>query len=70
MEPSRARRRTVSSENVCPVGFWYFGTHQIPLMDGSPATSRSTSSMSGPLSSMRTFSISKPSDSVIVKCRS
>lgn len=37
-----ARRRMVSSEYTIPVGFEYFGTHQIPLISASAATSRST----------------------------
>jgi len=45
-----ASRRTVSSEYTAPVGFEYFGTHQMPLIDGSSATSRSTVSISGPSS--------------------
>ena len=68
--PRRARRLTAASEKVWPVGFWYFGTHQMPLISGSLAASRSTSSMSGPSASIRTLIISKPSDSVMVKCRS
>ena len=57
-----------------PLGFAYFGTHQIPLMEGSSATSRSTSSMAGPRLgpsvTSGTGSISMPKASVMLKWRS
>ncbi len=53
-----------------PVGFEYFGTHQMPLMEASSATRRSTSSMSGPCSSMGTGIIRMPNASQMVKWRS
>ena len=37
----------------CRTGLLYFGTHHMPLICGSAATSFSTASMSGPASSMR-----------------
>ena len=36
-----------SSEYIIPVGFAYFGTHQIPFTSGS-LTASSTASISGP----------------------
>lgn len=46
------------------------GTHHIPLIAGSAATSSSTRSTSGPSSRMGTAIISMPRLSVIAKCRS
>ena len=65
-----ARRRTVSSEYVTPVGLEYFGTQNMPLMESSEATRRSTSSMSGPVSVMRTGTFSMPRSCVRPKWRS
>ena len=65
-----ASRRTVSSEYTMPVGLEYFGTHQMPLTAGSAATSRSTSSMSGPSSVIGTGTSSMPRRSHTPKCRS
>ena len=61
------RRRTVSSLKVMPVGLEYLGTHQLPLMESSAATRRSTSSMSGPLSVIATGTFSIPRSAVMPK---
>ena len=55
---------------VMPVGLEYLGTHQIPLMESSAATRRSTSSMSGPLSVIATGTFSIPRSAVMPKWRS
>ncbi len=56
--------------NVTPVGLEYTGTHHMPLMAGSAATSSSIRSTSGPSSRIGTVIISMPRLSVIAKCRS
>ena len=53
-----------------PVGLEYFGTHQMPLIAGSAATSSSTTSMSGPSAVIGTGTSSMPSRSDSAKCRS
>ena len=63
-------RRTVPAEYVSPVGFEKRGTHHIPRIPGSPATSASTRSMSGPSPVMGTGIIPMPRSSQIPKCRS
>jgi len=65
-----ARRFTTSSEYVVPVGLAYIGTHHIPFIVSSSATSFSTISMSGPFLSIGMFTSSKPIFSVIRKCLS
>ena len=55
---------------MVPSGLEYFGTHQIPLIDGSLETSFSTISISGPSLCIGIFIISIPKYSVIAKCRS
>ena len=60
MDGIAASLRTTSSEYTTPSGFEYFGTHQMPLIDGSSATSRSTSSMSGPSAVIGTVTRSIP----------
>ena len=67
---SCAKRRTTSSEYVMPVGFAYFGTHQMPLTEGSPSTRRWTMSMSGPSSSMGMGTFLMPRCAVTLKWRS
>ncbi len=64
-----ASRRTVSGGEQTPVGVLYFGTHQMPLTRSS-ATSRSTSSRSGPSAVIGTGIMSMPSFSHSAKCRS
>ena len=66
---SFAKRRTVSSEYVTPVGFEYFGTFQIPFTAGS-FTYSSTASMSGPSAYIGTSISSIPKCSVTPKWRS
>ena len=63
-------RRTVSAEYVSPVGLEYRGTHHIPRTPGSPATSASTRSMSGPSPVIGTGIILMPRSRQIEKCRS
>ena len=63
-------RRTFSHEKVTPVGLENTGTHHMPLMAGSAATSSSIRSTSGPSSRIGTLIISTPRLSVIAKCRS
>ncbi len=65
-----ARARATSSEYTAPVGLEYVGTHQMPLICGSDATSSVTLAMSGPSSRIGIAIISMPYDSVIAKCRS
>ena len=48
----------------------YFGTHQMPLIAASSATSFSTISMSGPSGDIGTVIISMPKCCVIAKCLS
>lgn len=55
---------------MMPVGLEYLGTHQMPLMESSVATRRSTSSMSGPLSVIATGTFSMPKSAVMPKWRS
>ena len=55
---------------MTPVGLEYTGTHHMPLMAGSAATSSSIRSTSGPSSRIGTVIISMPRVSVIAKCRS
>ena len=56
-----------TSEYTSPVGLLYFGTHQMPLIVGSDAASRSTASMSGPSPVSGTGSMSMPKASQMVK---
>ncbi len=65
-----ASSRVTSSEYTDPVGLEYFGTVQMPLIDGSFATSSLATAMSGPSGLSGTTIISMPSSSVIAKCRS
>ena len=60
----------VSGEYTAPDGLLYFGTHHMPLICGSAATSFSTASMSGPSSCSGTVIISMPNSLQIEKCRS
>ena len=53
-----------------PVGLEKTGTHHMPLMAASPATSSSMRSTSGPSSRIGTGIISMPKLSVMAKCRS
>ena len=53
-----------------PVGLEYLGTQNMPLMESSAAHRRSTSSMSGPVSVMRTGTFSMPRSCVMPKWRS